>query len=254
MPLVSAGSQREPDLIQTPMATERRCSMRSVSTIRPFGNTVRRRFRSFVVIISSNSIVGQLAPTSTLLVVRLPRFRFIHRRNSIRICPAHCESATKCSMLNPSVTQKSSQFVQLDAAKPEGEVPAFSGRVRKNLFGLDAEALAALAVAAGEPGWRGDQLAEAIYRQRNADLNEITTLPKSMRGKLADEGWEVGCPRIAQVFQSVDGTERYLVQCQGDNIAASAETVETVWMPEGDDGEAGDGSDSSGQAGEGTVA
>jgi 23S rRNA (adenine2503-C2)-methyltransferase len=34
----------------------------------------------------------------------------------------------------------------------------------------------------------------------------------------------------------MDGTERYLVQC-------GAETVETVWMPEGDDGEAGDGED-----------
>ena len=46
-------SQREPDLIHTPIATERIYSMRSVSTIRPFGNTVRRRFRSVVIVISS---------------------------------------------------------------------------------------------------------------------------------------------------------------------------------------------------------
>jgi 23S rRNA (adenine2503-C2)-methyltransferase len=46
----------------------------------------------------------------------------------------------------------------------------------------------------------------------------------------------MGRPRIGQVFQSVDGTERYLVQTQ-DGVA-----VETVWMPEGDGGEAGDGS------------
>jgi len=89
----------------------------------------------------------------------------------------------------------------------------------------------------GEPAWRGPQLAEAIYRQRLPDLTEITTLPKSLRQKLALEGWQVGRPQIAQVFRSVDGTERYLVQCQ-DGV-----TVETVWMPEGDDGEAGDGSD-----------
>jgi 23S rRNA (adenine2503-C2)-methyltransferase len=89
----------------------------------------------------------------------------------------------------------------------------------------------------GEPAWRGPQLAEAIYRQRLPDLTEITTLPKSLRQKLVVEGWQVGRPRIAQVFRSVDGTERYLVQCQ-DGV-----TVETVWMPEGDDGEAGDGSD-----------
>jgi len=97
-------------------------------------------------------------------------------------------------------------------------------------------------VQMGEPVWRGHQLAEAIYRQRVEDLSEITTLAKPLRRKLAAEGWEVGRPRIAQVFQSVDGTERYLVQCSGSQ-AAGTETVETVWMPEGDEGEAGDGSD-----------
>jgi len=60
--------------------------------------------------------------------------------------------------------------------------------------------------------------------------------------KLAGNGWQVGRPRIAQVFRSVDGTERYLVQCDGA-AATGAETVETVWMPEGDGGEAGDGSE-----------
>jgi 23S rRNA (adenine2503-C2)-methyltransferase len=108
---------------------------------------------------------------------------------------------------------------------------------------LDAEALAARMVEVGEPSWRGRQLAEALYRQRLDSLDEITTLPKPLRGKLAAEGWEVGRPRIAQVFQSVDGTERYLVECQGDASRSEAQTVETVWMPEGDDGEAGDGAD-----------
>ncbi len=46
-------------------------------------------------------------------------------------------------------------------------------------------------------------------------------------------------PRIIQVFQSVDGTERYLVQGHD----GAAQTVETVWMPEGDEGESGDGSE-----------
>jgi 23S rRNA (adenine2503-C2)-methyltransferase len=114
------------------------------------------------------------------------------------------------------------------------------GRQRP-LFGLNAEELAALTLEAGEPAWRGRQLAEALYRQRLAELSEITTLPKPLRQKLADAGWQVGRPQIAQVFQSVDGTERYLVQSQGTE--QESQTVETVWMPEGDDGEAGDGSD-----------
>jgi 23S rRNA (adenine2503-C2)-methyltransferase len=138
----------------------------------------------------------------------------------------------KCSILSQAVTGKPKQLVQFDAAEQAHES-------RKPLFGLDLEALAALMVEAGEPAWRGRQLAEALYRQRIGDLDAITTLPKPLRQRLAVEGWEVGRPRIARVFQSVDGTERYLVECQGQD----AQTVETVWMPEGDGGEAGDGSD-----------
>jgi 23S rRNA (adenine2503-C2)-methyltransferase len=103
--------------------------------------------------------------------------------------------------------------------------------------------LAALMVATGEPAWRGRQLSGALYRQRLADLGEFTTLPKPLRQKLGAAGWQVGRPRIAQVFRSVDGTERYLVEGQGEEQAA--QTVETVWMPEGDDGESGDGTDQS---------
>jgi len=91
----------------------------------------------------------------------------------------------------------------------------------------------------GEPAWRGRQLAEAIYRQRLTNLAEISTLPRPLRQRLTDEGWQVGRPAIAQVFCSADGTERYLVDCQ----SGAAQTVETVWMPEGDGGETGDGSE-----------
>jgi 23S rRNA (adenine2503-C2)-methyltransferase len=91
-------------------------------------------------------------------------------------------------------------------------------------------------IAVGEPGWRGKQLADAIYRQRVTDVSAITTLPKPLRERLVAMGWIVDRPAIDQVFTSVDGTERYLVK-------AALETVETVWMPEGDDGETGDGSE-----------
>ncbi len=122
------------------------------------------------------------------------------------------------------------------------------------LFGLDMGALAARMTEMGEPAWRGRQLAEALYRQRVAELEEVTTLPRALRRKLADEGWSVGRPAIAQVFRSVDGTERYLVNCGvhgGRSMAAGVRsgdgaTVETVWMPEGDGGESGDGSDEDG--------
>ncbi|HEX7728434.1 MAG TPA: 23S rRNA (adenine(2503)-C(2))-methyltransferase RlmN [Terracidiphilus sp.] len=124
------------------------------------------------------------------------------------------------------------RLVRLDTNHPaEG-----SGRL---LFGLDVAALGNAMQELGEPGWRGRQLAEALYRQRLDGLEAVTTLPQALRQRMAAEGWQVGRARIAQAFVSQDGTERYLVEAAG----ANTETVETVWMPEGDDGEAGDGSE-----------
>jgi len=128
-----------------------------------------------------------------------------------------------------AVSANPSPLVPLDANNPS------SGSLRL-FFGLETAALSEQMVRAGEPPWRGHQVAEAIYRQHVTDLDGITTLPKPLRQRLTNEGWQVGRPRISQVFTSVDGTERYLVQGQG----IDALTVETVWMPEGDDGEQGD--------------
>ena len=134
------------------------------------------------------------------------------------------------------MTANPSQLVPLDAKNRLG------GSLRL-FFGLNVADLSAQMVATGEPAWRGKQLAEALYCQRVAEIDGITTLPKTLRERLANEGWQVGRPKIAQVFTSVDGTERYLVQGHG----VDALTVETVWMPEGDGGEAGDGTDLDGQ-------
>jgi 23S rRNA (adenine2503-C2)-methyltransferase len=122
-----------------------------------------------------------------------------------------------------------SKLVSLDAISPADVTPT-------PLFGLDAESLSARMASLGEPGWRGKQLSEAIYRQWLTEIAEISTLPKNLRERLVADGWQIGRPNIAQVFQSVDGTDRYLIQ-------TGAETVETVWMPEGDDGESGDGTE-----------
>ena len=55
-------------------------------------------------------------------------------------------------------------------------------------------------------------------------------------------------PKITQKFESRDGTVRYLVEM------VDGETVETVWMPEGDDGESGDGSEAGDEIESGTAA
>ena len=134
------------------------------------------------------------------------------------------------SRVSATLSDDSNNLVSIDAAAP-------AKGSRRALFGLAAAELGALMTGMGEPAWRGRQIAEALYRQWIGELEGITTLPKAVRARLADEGWTVGRAGIGQVFRSVDGTERYLVEC-GDG-----QTVETVWMPEGDDGESGDGSE-----------
>jgi 23S rRNA (adenine2503-C2)-methyltransferase len=106
-----------------------------------------------------------------------------------------------------------------------------------SLLGLDLRELTNLAVGSGQPAYRGQQLFDAIYRQKIEHLDQVSTLPLEYRSRLADEGWNVGVPAIAGKFASTDGTVRYLM------TMADGETVETVWMPEGDGGETGDGSE-----------
>ena len=88
----------------------------------------------------------------------------------------------------------------------------------------------------GQRPYRASQLHQALYRQRITSLDQATTLSQTLRDTLAAEGYIVGLPEIVQTARSVDGTERYLIRM------ADGETVETVWMPDGDGGERGDGS------------
>jgi len=108
---------------------------------------------------------------------------------------------------------------------------------QKSLFGLDAQELTELVEVSGEPSYRGRQLFQALYRERVSSAEQITTLPKDLRATLSEQGFALGLPTIDAQFSSSDGTIRYLIRLQ------DGETIETVWMPEGDDGESGDGSD-----------
>jgi 23S rRNA (adenine2503-C2)-methyltransferase len=103
------------------------------------------------------------------------------------------------------------------------------------LLGLDRAELTALAGSVGEPAYRAQQLLQAVYRQRVDSFEKISTLPQQLRARLAEKGITVGMPRIEQRFVSVDGTVRYLI------AFADGQSVETVWMPEGDGGESGEG-------------
>jgi len=120
--------------------------------------------------------------------------------------------------------QEPGKLVLLDKSSPASE-----SRIQRQLFGLDSAALTQIFTEMGQKPYRARQLADGLYRQRATHLDRITTLPQTLRDRLAADGWEVGRPNIAESFRSIDGTERYLIQ-------TGSQTVETVWMPEGDDG------------------
>ena len=105
------------------------------------------------------------------------------------------------------------------------------------LLGLTLRELTDFAEEAGQPSYRGRQLFEALYRQRFQSAEQISSLPREFRRSLGERGFFPGVPIVEKKFVSSDGTVRYLI------CLADGQTVETVWMPEGDDGEAGDGSE-----------
>ena len=108
---------------------------------------------------------------------------------------------------------------------------------QRALLGMDRAELASFAESLGEPSYRAQQLRDAVYRQRVDSVEEISTLSQQLRQTLEERGVSIGMPRIERRFVSQDGTVRYLI------ALSDGQTVETVWMPEGDDGEAGDGSE-----------
>jgi 23S rRNA (adenine2503-C2)-methyltransferase len=104
------------------------------------------------------------------------------------------------------------------------------------LFGLSLDELTTLMESLDQRPYRASQLHQALYRQRITSLDQATTLSQTLRDTLVAEGYTIGLPEIVQTARSIDGTERYLIRM------ADGETVETVWMPDGDGGERGDGS------------
>jgi 23S rRNA (adenine2503-C2)-methyltransferase len=96
----------------------------------------------------------------------------------------------------------------------------------ETIVGMD---LADLREALGpeQPAYRAQQLYDAIYRRQATDLVRITTLPASVRNELSARH-SLGLPKVARLYESTDGTKRYLLGLE------DGRTVETVLMPEGE--------------------
>src|SRR5437588_12726059 len=87
------------------------------------------------------------------------------------------------------------------------------------LVGMD---LADLRDALGpsQPGYRAKQVYDALYRGQASNLVQITTLPATLRENLA-AAHAIGLPEVAHLYQSADGTRRYLLRLE------DGRTVET---------------------------
>jgi 23S rRNA (adenine2503-C2)-methyltransferase len=115
--------------------------------------------------------------------------------------------------------------------------PYMTGLAHNLLLGLDRAELVSLVAGLDEPAYRAQQLLDAIYRKRLESIERISTFPQALRSKLVGDGYSIGLPTVEKRFVSKDGTVRYLI------ALTDGQTVETVWMPEGDGGEAGDGTE-----------
>src|SRR3974390_850042 len=109
---------------------------------------------------------------------------------------------------------------------------------QRELLTLSNEQLSEILESLAQPPYRLRQLLDGLCSQRWSRLDQFSTLPQALRRQLADLGYSLGLPAIEKKFTSTDGTIRYLF------AFSDGQSVETVWMPEGDGGEAGDGSPS----------
>lgn len=81
---------------------------------------------------------------------------------------------------------------------------------RPHLLSLSGAELKAWAKAAGEPGFRGDQLASWVYERRVVDPDAMSNLPGSLRAKLKD-AFVTALPEIKDRLESKDGSTKLLL-------------------------------------------
>jgi 23S rRNA (adenine2503-C2)-methyltransferase len=102
-------------------------------------------------------------------------------------------------------------------SQPVSEKPTLVGRSR--------DEMAAIVEALGEKPFRARQIYDSIHRRRVLDPSAMTDLSKTLRERLAAD-YDVTATRVARVFNSSDGTRRYLLAL-GDG-----QQVESVFIPE----------------------
>lgn len=106
------------------------------------------------------------------------------------------------------------------------------------LLGMNPAELKEVALEAGLPAFAGKQLAQWLYGRKVRSIEEMTNISKAGREKLSEK-YEVGVIEPSEVFESSDGTRKYLfpVTCAlGKSPGAPVESsmVEAVMIPDDD--------------------
>ena len=96
---------------------------------------------------------------------------------------------------------------------------------KKNLLGASLREMEDLIAEIGEPRFRARQIYTGIYRRRLRDWGGFTDLSLPLRQKLAAR-FDIQYPREVHVFESSDGTRRYLLE------VARGNRIESVYIPE----------------------
>jgi len=111
------------------------------------------------------------------------------------------------------------------------------------LLGLDLDELLILIESLEEPAYRASSFFSPFTAIGSSPLSRFRPYRPACVRIFKARGISIGLPSIDSKFKSTDGTVRYLL------CLPRRQTVEAVWMPEGDGGEAGDGSAAGDEAG-----
>ena len=94
----------------------------------------------------------------------------------------------------------------------------------QHLLGLTTKELEAVAVAVGQPAYRGRQIATWLYKRGAETFDAMTDLPKDLRAGLS-ENYRVGTLEVAHKDESPDNTVKYLMQLE------DGQRIESVYLP-----------------------
>ncbi|MFL0804575.1 MAG: 23S rRNA (adenine(2503)-C(2))-methyltransferase RlmN [Agarilytica sp.] len=110
----------------------------------------------------------------------------------------------------------------------EGQTPEVDAE-KINLMGMSEEKLKAFFVSFGEKPFRATQILKWIHQYGVSDFDEMTNVSKSLRQKLKEIA-VIEAPEVIQMWDSSDGTRKFLIRVGGDNA------IETVYIPDDERG------------------